>query len=301
MTLKPIVACLGGDLYAGGRRANVPAPGHSDRDRSVSLLLQGERVLLHSFGDADWRAVRDHLRAQGFIDAAGRMVGGPGSCRRGGSAPPDQAARIAAARRLWNGAGPVGSASLSRRHLLTRAIEQDPAGIAALRHHPAAPVSVYGRGRLTRPALLAAIEPPTGGVTAVELVYLSASGAADQRLRLPRKTIGILPPGAAVRLAGAAPVMLVGEGVMTVLSASERLRLPAWALLSARNLAGWTPPEGVRSVVIAADRGEPGEGAAQHLRHRLTACGVAAAVTLPSAGADDWNTAAVAERRKEGG
>jgi putative DNA primase/helicase len=53
MPLRAIVRALGGELYDGGRRANVPAPGHSARDRSVSLLWTGERLVAHGFGEAD--------------------------------------------------------------------------------------------------------------------------------------------------------------------------------------------------------------------------------------------------------
>lgn len=76
MTLHRIVAALGGDLYSGGRRANVPAPGHSAQDRSVSLLLTDNRVVIHGFGGSDWRTVRDQLHDRGFIDDAGRLTGG---------------------------------------------------------------------------------------------------------------------------------------------------------------------------------------------------------------------------------
>ena len=44
MSLRTIVQALGGELYDRGRRANIPAPGHSAADRSVSLrLLRGEK------------------------------------------------------------------------------------------------------------------------------------------------------------------------------------------------------------------------------------------------------------------
>ena len=46
MSLRQIVAILGGDLYQNGLRANVPAPGHGKADRSVSLLLDGGRVVI---------------------------------------------------------------------------------------------------------------------------------------------------------------------------------------------------------------------------------------------------------------
>ena len=51
MSLRPIVQALGGDLYDRGLRANIPAPGHSAADRSVSLLLREGRVIVHTFGD----------------------------------------------------------------------------------------------------------------------------------------------------------------------------------------------------------------------------------------------------------
>ncbi|HZC16101.1 MAG TPA: hypothetical protein VE309_05020, partial [Caulobacteraceae bacterium] len=79
MTLRAIVQTLGGDLYDGGRRANIPAPGHSAGDRSVSLLLRGDRVVVHTFGDGDWRTVLDHLRAYQLIDAANAPLAGPGA------------------------------------------------------------------------------------------------------------------------------------------------------------------------------------------------------------------------------
>ena len=45
------VKALGGELYDGGRRANIPAPGHSSADRSVSLLLEDDRVALELVRD----------------------------------------------------------------------------------------------------------------------------------------------------------------------------------------------------------------------------------------------------------
>jgi len=297
MTLHRIVATLGGDLYQGGHRASVPAPGHSAADRSVSLFLSNDRVIIHGFGGVDWRAARDHLASLGLIDAENRPIGGP-SASAPAAARPDPAVRIAAAWRLWNEALALQPGSLSHRHLLHRSIGLDLARLEGLRHHPAAPVSVFRPGGLMRPALIAAISAPDGALTAVEVVYLEPNGRRAERLRVPRKTVGIVPPGSAVRLGPKASTLLVGEGVMTVLSASERFRRPAWALLSARNLSTWSAPEGVRRVVIAADRGPTGEAAARRLARRLRHAGREAAIALPPAGLDDWNSAA--GRREEG-
>lgn len=300
MTLAPIVAALGGELYCGGTRANVPARGHSPADRSVSLLLSDGRVIIHGFGGADWRQVRDDLIDAGLIDRCGRMCGGTPLIRTPATERPDAARRVAVARLIWEGAGTIGAASLSHRHLEGRAIRRDPAAIEALRHHPAAPLAVYRENGRTAPALVSAVRAADGSLTAIELTYLSPSGRRDDRLRLPRKTVGVLPPGSAVRLSPAQTDLLVGEGVMTVLSASDRLGLPAWALMSVGNLAAWTPPPILRRVLIAADRGRPGQEAAARLEGRLTAMGLSAAVVSPPDGFEDWNALAVAERRKEG-
>lgn len=101
MTLHAIVAALGGDLYSAGSRASIPAPGHSERDRSVSLWLTEGRVVIHGFGGADWRAARDHLRDRGFIDDAGRLTGG--GCGRSSTPRPDDA--FASKRRPCSGPG----------------------------------------------------------------------------------------------------------------------------------------------------------------------------------------------------
>jgi hypothetical protein len=162
-------------------------------------------------------------------------------------------------------------------------------GPEALRHLAEAPVSVYQPGKARRPALLAGILSAYGVLVAVEVTYLAPNGKRALDLRLPRKTIGVPPPGCAVRLDPAAEQMLVGEGVFTTLSASEHFGLPSWALQSTRNLRAWSPPEGVRSVLIAADRGKDGQASAEILRARLQDADVEARVELPPAPFADWN------------
>ncbi len=290
MTLRSIVQALGGELYDGGRRANIPAPGHSAEDRSVSLLLQDDRVVVHTFGDGDWKTVLDFLRDQQLIDAGNAPLDGPG--RPVGARPGRPVAsnreRRDAARRLWEAGRPLGE-TVSERHCRLRGVSRDLPGPQALRHCSEAPVSAYGGGGHRRPALLAGVQDAGGDFTAVEVTYLAPNGQRVADLRLPRKTVGPAPGGCAVRLDPAEPEMLVAEGVFTTLSATEWFGLPGWALMSTRNLRVWTPPEGVRSVLVAADRGSDGEASAERLRGRLTNQGVAASIALPPAPFGDWN------------
>ncbi|MFZ5685684.1 MAG: DUF7146 domain-containing protein [Pseudomonadota bacterium] len=285
-SLAPIVRALGGDLWAGGRCANVPGPGHGPHDRSVSLLLSRGRVVVNCFAGDDWRTVLAHLAERGLVDANGRLMGAAGDA----AAPPVQPARrerMAVAQRLWAEGQPLGR-SLSARHLALRGVRAPPEG---LRHHPAVPAAVYAWSGRRRPALLAAIRAPASGeVVGVEVTYLAPDGARA-RLRLPRKTVGLCPAGAAVRLAPPGPRLLVGEGVFTCLSAAEWFALPAFALLSTRNLRRWRPPPGVGFVLIAADRGADGEASARALAAALRDLGVAVALRWPPAPFGDWNEA----------
>ena len=149
--------------------------------------------------------------------------------------------------------------------------------------------------------MIAAIRAPDDEMRAVEIAYLDPDGRAARRIRLPRKTVGSAPGGVAVRLSPLEAEMVVGEGVVTTLSAMARFDLPGWALLSAGNLARWSPPLGVRRVLIAGDRGRAGEGAAAALCTRLRSEGVAASIRLPPAPFGDWNEAEAAVREKEEG
>lgn len=302
MTLHDIVAALGGELHHGGRSANVPAPGHSRADRSVSLLLDGDRLVIHGFGAADWREVRAHLHSLGLIDAAGRLTGVASASRRGSAPPPRPSPRyrIVAARALWANALPLAQGDLCFRYFRRRGVRLRSAP-EDLRRHPDAPVSVFRATGRTCPALIAAIRTPDDAISAVEIAYLDPDGRAARRLRLPRKTVGSAPAGVAVRLSAPAVEMVVGEGVATTLSAMSRFDLPGWALLSAGNLARWSAPEGVRRVLIAGDRGRAGEAAAAELCARLRADGKAAEVCLPPAPFGDWNEAEAVGREEEEG
>jgi len=293
MSLKTIVQVLGGDLYDRGYRANIPAPGHSPADRSVSLMLRDGRIIVHTFGDGDWRTVLDHLREHGLVDAHNA----PTSVSKGKARPAfgvvaaSDVERLGAARRFWEG-GRALAGTLSERHCRLRHIERALPGPEVARHNSEAPVSAYGDDRLRRPALLVGVSDTDGAFTAVEVTYLAANGRRAMDLRLSRKTVGPVPPGTAARIDPAAPEMLVAEGFFTTLSATECFGLPGWALMSTRNLRSWSAPEGVRSVLIAADRGKDGEASAETLRLRLTRQGVRCQVALPPEPHGDWNEAA---------
>lgn len=290
MSLLPIARALGGEAYDCGRRAVVPGPGHSPSDRSVSLYISNGRILIHSFGRSSWREVLTALRARGLIDAAGRPSSGSGEGWSSAHPTPSSSQRVGVARRLWEEAAPI-TRQLSAHHIRRRGVLRAPPVSGALRHHPSVPTAVYADLGARRPALLAAVTTAENVLCAVEVTYLAPNGERANDLRVSRKIVGVLPPSCAVRLDAVREDLLVGEGVFSTLSASARFALPGWALLSTGNLRTWSPPSGVRRVLIAADRGLDGERSARCLRRHLGASGVIAHIAWPPLPASDWNEA----------
>src|SRR5665213_30712 len=177
MSLKTIVDVLGGELYDRGCRANIPAPGHSANDRSVSLMLKEGRIIVHTFGDGDWRTVLDHLREHGLVDAQNAPTSvSTGKARAAfGVVAASDIERLAAARRIWQG-GRALRGSLSERHCRLRHIERALPGPEIARHNSETPVAAYGDDRLRRPALLVSATDGQGVFTAVEVTYLAPNG-----------------------------------------------------------------------------------------------------------------------------
>lgn len=290
MTLSSIVKALGGVLYAGGRRASIPAPGHSRSDRSVSLLLRDDRVIIHCFGASDWREVRAELQARRLIGDDGRIAGVHVS---GHQAPPpgsrpDRLSRVRRAEAIWDDCSVLIPASPAGRYLQRRAVSYFGEGDDALRAGRV-PVRAYADAGARLPALVAAIRDGHGLLSAVEITYLDPDGRRLDRPSPSRKIIGVLPAGCAVRLQTAQSKLLVAEGVFTALSAGVRFARPAWALLSAGALSRWSPPSFVREVMIAADAGDAGERSARILAHRLRRQGLRVDLRWPPIGEGDWN------------
>jgi putative DNA primase/helicase len=290
MSLAHLAHALHGDVYAGGRRANIPFPGHSRHDRSLSLLLDdNNRVIINTFGGGDWKEAADYLIGLGMIDRR-RQLSGSGVARGDlrQNPPINPRIRTAVARELWERGRPV-VGTLGETYARSRGVTRGLPGPSSLRFDRETPLSAYNpAARAVRPALLAAILSPTGELTAIEITYLKPNGRRDDTLWLPRKQVGVVPPGSAVRLDEVGPRLLVGEGVFTCLSASQVFRFPAWALLTINNMRSWAPPAGVRDVLIAGDRGAPGEAAAARLAARLRSAGLRVEVAFPP-NAADWN------------
>ncbi|MCC6789747.1 MAG: toprim domain-containing protein [Hyphomonadaceae bacterium] len=284
--LERIVAACGGMLLDNGRRALIPGFGHSPKDRSVSLVETEEgRILIHCFSPKDdWRAVRRALAARGLLDRQGDQDSETAGWTRAPlQVQPAEEDRLARARRIWEESRAV-HRTLATAYLRRRAIPDTLWRTSALRFHPR---MTSLDDRLRRPALVAAIADATGALQGVQVTLLSAYGAAKAPVPTPRRVIGKLM-GGAVRLSEAEDTLAVGEGVETMLSVCEALQLPAWAALTADNLAAFSAPPHVRRLVIAHDGDAAGLRAATLLESRH-ADRISVERAAPPEDFNDWN------------
>jgi len=150
------------------------------------------------------------------------------------------------ARRLFASGQPI-RGTLAERYLGARGIDLTDVDVSALRFHPAAHYrEAPDSPRQTWPALLAAVTDPAGTIMGVHRTYLDPSldparlGKAP--VASPRRSLGQLA-GAHLRSRDS-PVLLVGEGLETVLSRATTTR-PA-AMLPSDYATGPRPPASPR-------------------------------------------------------
>jgi len=94
--------------------------------------------------------------------------------------------------------------------------------------------------------------------------------------------------GNAVRLTPHDDILVIGEGIETMLSLVEALPgLPVWAALSSGHLGAVLLPEGLQRLYIAIDRDPAGRGAAERLSAKATGVGISVRVLEPRLG--DFN------------
>jgi putative DNA primase/helicase len=190
-----------------------------------------------------------------------------------------RAAKQANALKLWNGSERAGH----EKYLTGRGLAAITTS-AALRfrgdcYHPEG-------GRL--PAMVALVQNSAGADVAVHRTYLTKDRAAKANVVPAKASLGPVW-GSAVRLDDIAPEMVIGEGIESSASAGLLMGLPAWAAISAGNLArGLVLPPEVCSVVIASDPDPEGERAAVAAVLRWRAEGRTVRIARPT-GDGDFN------------
>lgn len=194
-----------------------------------------------------------------------------------------------AALRLWAGSAPAPD-TIAEAYLRGRRIGH-VAGSAAIRFRPDCPHPEHGR----HPAMIALVQDVTGAAVAVHRTYLDRTGA-KARIEPAKASLGPVW-GGAIRLDPIRPDMplVLGEGIETAASAGLLAGWPAWAALSAGNLArGLLLPPEARHVAIAVDPDPAGEQAARAAALRFMAEGRHVQLLRPR-GSGDFNDVLLTE------
>jgi putative DNA primase/helicase len=223
---------------------------------------------------------------EAITDAVVRAVGGAWTPPTATIPSDDPAAlqrKLDKALSLWNGSTPA-TGTLADIYLTARAL----AGLApslALRFRADCPHPDQGR----LPAMVAEVVGLDGAFLALHRTFLRRDGSGKADIELPRASLGPLW-GGAVHLDLIAETLVIGEGIETSASAGRLLNLPAWAAVSAGNLAqGLVLPTEVRRVVIAADADLPGKRAARSAAIRWQREGRTVRIAHPDIAGRDFN------------
>lgn len=291
--LREIVHRLGGDLYAGGNAACVPGPGHSRRDRSLSLkLTEAGRVVWHSHANDDPSAVWAHLGIE-RADAKpmSREEAERARRERERQRQVDLRPKLDFCRGIWSGTQSA-SGSPVEVYLRGRAVSGDIP--QALRFHPAAPLGYPDPSRPSRPypAMVAVVTGPDGkSAIGLHVTALQSDGSDKAKLPNTRRMFGEIA-GGVVQLSPfpSGGELAIAEGIETALSYRDLSGTPTWAGISTSLLRRFSPPLGIKRLIIAADGDAAGVEAARELAERASRrC---ECVVNPAPEGFDWNDVA---------
>lgn len=270
-----------------GRHVPCPACGGRDRFRFDDKEGRGTFFCSHC-GAGDGFKLLSLVRGLNFKQTAAEIK------RIAGTIPaathrlaPKTDHSLAACRRIWGESSSVGAGDPVHVYLARRI------GMAKIpncvRFHPALPY-YDDEGNITKyPAMVAKVAGPDGRGVAVHRTFLSANGF-KARVSEPKKILGTLPAGSAVRLFEPQPALGIAEGIETALCASALFGIPTWAAVSANGLEKWAPPAGTDHVTIFGDNDVTGTGqsAAWALAKKLIAAGIKVEVKIPDDPGTDW-------------
>ena len=239
---------------------------------------KGDRVRIFAACGCD----RDDL-----LEAVRRVAGGDALPQRAYADADDAKCtrdrKRAAALRIWSGSAPAAS-TLADTYLTTRRLS-GLAASPALRFRSDTPHPEGG----WLPAMIALVSDADNTPLGVHRSYLRRDGSGKADAVPQKATLGPVW-GGAIRLDPVAPELVIGEGIETSASARRLIGLPAWAAVSAGNLArGLVLPPEVRAIVIAADADEPGERAARAAALRWSREGRTVRVARPDGAGKDFN------------
>jgi putative DNA primase/helicase len=262
---RSIVGIMGGAV-TGRNSCNVPGPGHSRADRSLSIRIDPADPLgfkANSFAGDDWQNCRDYIAA-----ALGLTRRATGEISRLKKTTGNESRPSEFPRQLWSEAVNA-RGTLAEKYLTSRQLELPDRHNEVLRFHPSCP---FGKG-VRLPCMVALYRDiKTNEPKAIHRTALAPDGKKTDRKVLGPKA------GCAIKLdsdEGVSEGLTIAEGLETALAGMALNFRPAWALGDAGEMAKFPVLSGVGSLTILVDRDPNGTGQAAALEcsRRWTSAG----------------------------
>ncbi|MBS0233487.1 MAG: toprim domain-containing protein [Proteobacteria bacterium] len=253
--LKSYARALGGEQI-GPQSVSCPGPGHSARDRSLSVYFDPyapnrDGFIVYSHAGDDPIQCRDYVREKLRLP------------RRGSSEAPtprptpikavpdvDDADRIKAALRIWDASKAIGG-TIVTGYLSSRALDATNISDDVIRYHPALRTdsgTTSGMVCLLRDIIT---DSPCG---------IHRTFVDDKGQKIGRKMLG-RARGAAIKIDADEDVSLgltIGEGVETCLAARQLGYRPGWALGSAVAIENFPHLRGIETLTILTETDDHG-------------------------------------------
>jgi hypothetical protein len=240
---RAVARALGGE--ASGNRVTAPGPGHSPRDRSLSILLDPAApggLLVTSHAGDDPLVAKDYIKAKlglGNLVRSVRTHRDADKRTRFVASDNGDAARTARALALWDETRPPAGTPV-QAYLARRGVGLADGAEEAIRFHGFCPFA----GKRT-PAMVALVRDILTDVP--KAVHRTAITVSGEKVRVADKDRLALGPiaGGAVKITPDADVTLclgIGEGIESTLSLRELPEFgasPVWSLLSAGGLTAF--------------------------------------------------------------
>jgi hypothetical protein len=285
---------LGGEVV-GRNRVLVPGPGHSTRDRSLSVKLMPSGFVCHSFAGDDPMVCRDHVRSRLGLPSFKPEKKCEFNFASRGNCPDrsiDEAGRRDLALSIWREAMAIAGTAAE---FYIRARHLPPTDNEALRFHPRCPFHLAD-GTVRLPAMLGLMRDiVTNEPTGIHRTALRPDGSGKADIDRAKRMLGIAR-GAVVKLMADEDVadgLHIAEGIETALACIGHGLRPTWACLSAGGIERFPVLSGIDALTILADHDESGTGqrAAKACAERWQAAGCEVRVITPPAVGSDWGDA----------
>ncbi|MBL0374017.1 toprim domain-containing protein [Rhizobium sp. KVB221] len=289
-----ILISLGIDeRFLKSKKGPCPICGGKDRFRFDNKNSSGSWICNHcgpGYGVHLHQKINGLTIAQAMADIERVLNGVSGNVTSVADAPRPVRNDLPRAKEIWDGAVAVSAGDAVAKYLKGRGLEWTPS--TAIRLDPRL-LYLDDEGNFAgrMPGMVAVIQDQAGEAAGIHRTYLRHDGSGQASVPMPKKVLGKLPDGGAVRLTKALEHLGIAEGIETALAAAQLFGIPTWAALTAGALEKWSPPAGTGRVTVFGDNDASftGQAAAYGLAKRLKARGYQVDVRMPLSVGQDWN------------